>query len=939
MKNCNSRIPKILVLLFSVMFLFFSCSDIFSTREETGSVTFSLSPELIKAVANACRAADNDGPSIAPGPVTNDEAEGESQGKYKFEISLKGGYEATQAKSSDDLEALEEKLKTELFRFENIPSGVKIHAEAKIIVNEESVLWPVMKGISDEVRIQSGENTLSFNLRQAARCSVHNTTETGESLGDIERISVYAFPSSSEEAKKLSELLVADTELNDLQIKSKLDSSKAYLVGDYYKDGNSNLSQDFQDGYELKDGEYIFFSLVYIKKGSVYLGWATELTTEISLEKVNTINLVLSEMNLKVENVELRFRFWDEEKKEYVALENFPDKVLTNNDEYDEEFDELAKTAVQLGYTINEDKSEELKYDEENDKYFITVYFDKLPKNLMLALPGIAAEAQKFPGWFTLNIYTDFSYEVAYVMPQADGAASGSAEPLIVSKGRYTFDFDGKAEDKNADDNKTDRELITIKELEYYDFKSESLVKAENPVEAKVDLTQSFEFTGASGVVISFSVGGQGIVPFSISLKPTSGAKVPEISKVHSVTLYAVDATNAKKLQTALDSTDSSKAAADIIKILEKHEETMAKEVTYLQSYSSEVLKAKTSPIVIEDSFTTWGAIGKGKSLAIVAVVNYGDGKDIDAFCIGCSSVIEASAESNVVAFDYNPISVPCTISFCLGDDFAEEYTISTALSSFTPSKNATFLSTVMEAAADTITALKEEEYIYNRYVSGLSSGIPYVTLYFVKDESKPTVKEMVLSDAPETIYVGESKSFGAKYVYSDGSEKAAESFRLETATGKTSDLVEVSDVKDGKITITGKTPGTVTFTVLSDEYEEIAATFTVTVEATSTSSGIKVTLAETSTTDEGENVTLEFEETSDGLDFTATPKTGTTVTNYMWIIEGLTPESGNEGGANYNIPASKYEELGFGVHHVTCVVTIDGEEYSVNTTFTLTAE
>lgn len=931
MKNCNSRIPKILVLLFSVMFLFFSCSDIFSTREETGSVTFSLSPELIKAVANACRAADNDGPSIAPGPVTNDEAEGESQGKYKFEISLKGGYEATQAKSSDKLETLEDKLKTELFRFENIPSGVKIHAEAKIIVNEESVLWPVMKGISDEVRIQSGENTLSFNLRQAARCSVHNTTETGESLGDIERISVYAFPSSSEEAKKLSELLVADTELNDLQIKSKLDSSKAYLVGDYYKDGNSNLSQDFQDGYELKDGEYIFFSLVYIKKGSVYLGWATELTTEISLEKVNTINLVLSEMNLKVENVELRFRFWDEEKKEYVALENFPDKVLTNNDEYDEEFDELAKTAVQLGYTINEDKSDELKYDEENDKYFITVYFDKDIIKELFSLRGTAKDTEKYPGSFKFAIYSNLTYDITY---NPDGS-----KDKIVSKGTISIPED--------DDKLSSIIKFSITEKEYFAFKdmsSDVLETVKEPKEKIVDLTNgSFEFTGASGVVISFSVGGQGIVPFSISLKPTTGAIVPEISKVHSVTLYAVDATNANKLQTALASTDSSKAAADIINILEKHEETMAKEVSYLQNYDFtiedeyDVVTVKNGTINIQDSFHSWGAMGKGKSLAIVAVVNYGDGKDIDAFCIGCSSVIEASAESNVVAFDYNPISVPCTISFCLGDDFAEEYTISTALSSFTPSKNATFLSTVMEAAADTVEALKEKEYIYNRYVSGLSSGIPYVTLYFV--ESKVTAISLKVIDAPETIYVGESKSFGAKYVYSDGSEKAAESFRLETDTGKTSDLVEVSDVKDGKITITGKTPGKVTFTVLSDEYKEIAATYTVTVEATSTSSGIKVTLAETSTTDEGENVTLEFEETSDGLDFTVTPKTGTTVTNYMWIIEGLTPESGNEGGANYNIPASKYEELGFGVHHVTCVVTIDGEEYSVNTTFTLTAE
>lgn len=511
MKNCNSKIQKILALLLSVMFIFVSCSDIFSGREETGSVTFSLSPELIQAVSNACRAIEGDAASSDEGTLIEQENdvlpeqfENKNEGKYKFEISIEGrAYKAYDFKSADDVT----ELKGKIFRFDNIPVGEKIYAEAKISAAEENIQWPIMKGKSEEKVIEAGENTLSFNLRQVARCSVHNTTETGESLGEIERISVYALPASSDEAKELSELLVADTKLNDLKIKSKLDSSKDNLVGDYYKDGNSDLSQDFQDGYELKDGEYIFFSLVYIKKGSVYLGWATELITEISLEKVNTINLALSEMNLKVENVELRFRFWDEEKKEYVELKDFPDKVLTNNDEYDEEFDELAKAAAfELGYTINEDKSDELKYDEENDKYFITVYFYKLPKNLMYALPGIAADKQNYPGWFTLNIYTDFSYEVAYIMPQADGTASGSAEPLIVSKGRYTFDFDGKAEDKNADDNKTDRELITIKELEYYDFKSESLVKAENPVEAKVDLTQSFTFKGGSGVEVKFAI-------------------------------------------------------------------------------------------------------------------------------------------------------------------------------------------------------------------------------------------------------------------------------------------------------------------------------------------------------------------------------------------------------------------------------------------------
>ena len=933
MKNCNSKIQKIFALLLSVMFIFVSCSDIFSGREETGSVTFSLSPELIQAVSNACRAIEGDAASSDEGTLIEQENdvppeqfENKNEGKYKFEISIEGrAYKAYDSKSADDVT----ELKGKIFRFDNIPVGEKIYAEAKITVAEEDIQWPIMKGKSEEKVIEAGENTLSFNLRQVARCSVQNTTENGVSLGDIERISVYAFLSSSDEAKELSELLVADTELNDLKIKSKLDSSKDNLVGDYYKDGNSNLSKDFQDGYELKDGEYIFFSLVYIKKGSVYLGWATELTTEISLEKVNTINLALSEMNLKVENVELRFRFWDEEKKEYVALESFPDKVLTNNDEYDEEFDELAKTAVELGYTINEDKSDELEYDEENDKYFITVYFDKDIIEELFSLRGTAKDTEKYPGSFKFAIYSNLTYDITY--------NSDSIKDKIVSKGSVSIP---------EDDSKLPSSIIkfSITEKEYFAFKdmsSDVLETVKEPKEKTVDLTNgSFEFTGASGVVISFSVGGQGIVPFSISLKPTSGANVPEISKVHSVTLYAVDATNAKNLQTALASSEPSKAATDIINILEKHEETMAKEVTYLQSYSSEVLKAKTSPIVIEDSFTTWGAMGKGKSLAIVAVVNYGDGKDIDAFCIGCSSVIDASAESNVVAFDYNPISVPCTISFCLGDAFAEEYTISTALSSFTPSKNATFLSTVMEAAADTVEALKEKEYIYNRYVSGLSSGIPYVTLYFV--ESKVTAISLKVIDAPETIYVGESKSFGAKYIYSDGSEKTAELFRLETDTGKTSDLVEVSDVKDGKITITGKTPGKVTFTVLSYEYEGIAATFTVTVEVTSTSSGIKVTLAEFDTTDLGANFTMSEETGADGsITLTATPEEVVSGYLYQWWIDG-NPVDGAT-AMSYKWTAGMLENLGTGVHDVMLQITVTTdagtETYSATTTFTLTAE
>ena len=75
------------------------------------------------------------------------------------------------------------------------------------------------------------------------------------------------------------------------------------------------------------------------------------------------------------------------------------------------------------------------------------------------------------------------------------------ASPHFQSFGEETKDFVEKTDDKISDANS-----MTIKELEYYDFESESLVKAEKPVEAKVDLTQSFTFKGGSGVEVKFTI-------------------------------------------------------------------------------------------------------------------------------------------------------------------------------------------------------------------------------------------------------------------------------------------------------------------------------------------------------------------------------------------------------------------------------------------------
>ena len=441
-----------------------------------------------------------------------------------------------------------EKLDGRVFCFDNIPVGSKIFAEAKIIFGEGHLQWTVIKGESKELTVESGENTLLLNLYQLAMCNIYNNTESVEPLSDIERISVYALPCDSSEATDILKLVAIDSELNDFRIKSKLESCKDMLVGDYYKDGDSELSQYFTGSYELKDGgEYYFLSLVYIKKGPVYLGHpafegtdpelAEKAVTKISFDEINYIYLSLMEMHLESEEVEIRFRFWDDEKQDYVKLEKFSDQTMTNDDDFDEEFDELAKTAVELGYTINEDKSGEIEYDEKDGKYVIYVYFDKDIIEELFSLKGTAADTAKYPGSFKFAIYSNLTYDITY--------NSDSIKDKIVSKGTISIP---------EDDSKLPSSIInfSITEKEYFAFKdmsSDVLETVKEPKEKTVDLTNgSFEFTGASGAVIKFTIMDE---PKIVELELTDGEKeittatlaLGEIKKIKATLKYSDETT------------------------------------------------------------------------------------------------------------------------------------------------------------------------------------------------------------------------------------------------------------------------------------------------------------------------------------------------------------------------------------------------------------
>ena len=150
--------------LFSLFFLdimlgfislsLFSCSDF--TGKDSGSVSFSLTSELVRAVSQT--SADFDSYSSGVSALTDSPL-------YKIELTLDGDYKDTQSKSfsSAEWKALEVKVGSggkESFTFQNIPAGASVKASASIYF----MGIQIMEGSSSEKKISVGENTISLNL-------------------------------------------------------------------------------------------------------------------------------------------------------------------------------------------------------------------------------------------------------------------------------------------------------------------------------------------------------------------------------------------------------------------------------------------------------------------------------------------------------------------------------------------------------------------------------------------------------------------------------------------------------------------------------------------------------------------------------------------------------------------------------------------------------
>ncbi|MBQ7159851.1 MAG: hypothetical protein IJS09_10595 [Treponema sp.] len=102
-----------------------------------------------------------------------------------------------------------------------------------------------------------------------------------------------------------------------------------------------------------------------------------------------------------------------------------------------------------------------------------------------------------------------------------------------------------------------------------------------------------------------------------------------------------------------------------------------------------------------------------------------------------------------------------------------------------------------------------------------------------------------------------------------------------------------------------------------------------------STSSGITVTLDKTTFTDEGKNITVTItkDDEKGSVTLRASSESDILITSYIWWIEGTPYEGANE----YVITAEQLKEFEPGNKNVTLVVTINGETYSVTSSFTIT--
>ncbi len=158
----KSKLKNIFAILIITLFIT-GCS--FFEPNKGGSASVSL--QFPEEVTQKITAADRIAPSRTAGE-NPDDTENAEDSEIFIEISLKGGYEATQTVLL---------TKPASVTFTEIPTGIEVWAEALIYKTENNEKRTLCTGSSDPILVTEGENQLTLKLKKSETTTVEEEEE------------------------------------------------------------------------------------------------------------------------------------------------------------------------------------------------------------------------------------------------------------------------------------------------------------------------------------------------------------------------------------------------------------------------------------------------------------------------------------------------------------------------------------------------------------------------------------------------------------------------------------------------------------------------------------------------------------------------------------------------------------------------------------------
>ena len=158
---------------------------------------------------------------------------------------------------------------------------------------------------------------------------------------------------------------------------------------------------------------------------------------------------------------------------------------------------------------------------------------------------------------------------------------------------------------------------------------------------------------------------------------------------------------------------------------------------------------------ILDDGTVKWTgdcltSIKAGKTFGVLATVYFSKTEDTGfyEFGVGLTDNLTLSKNSNQVDISIEGMNIPCNINFYYNGYYDPDYTVKTALSDIVlldESENLreSVLNEILSAAQESRAALEEKGYKYNENINpdyNIQDGVPFVTLYYIYDDSTNTV-------------------------------------------------------------------------------------------------------------------------------------------------------------------------------------------------------